>query len=106
MARLFDKMLAMEEILLTELPYKDKITSASQQLSGLELTKLSASISRKIKQELAYLNSIVTQYPINTFNDYELMNVPHLHEMVDTLMRICQRLKKFAQTNYALRQGL
>ncbi|MCB0439610.1 MAG: hypothetical protein KDD20_12795 [Mangrovimonas sp.] len=96
----------MEKILLKDIPNKDKIISASQRLSGLELHKLSVPIKRKFKQELSHLNSIITQYPIKTFDDYELISIAHLQEMVDTLMRICQRLKKFSCSNYALIRGL
>jgi len=106
MTRLTERMLAMEKILVAEVPNTEKIISASQQLSGIELNKLSESIKRKINHEFLFLNSILAQYPIKTFEDYNLIIPRHLEQMVAALKRICQQLKKFAHTNYALRQGL
>lgn len=103
---LLDKMLLMEQVLLKDISNKDKIISASEYLSGLELSKLSESIARKIKQEFSHLNGILRQYSIKTFDDYSQISTDHLIQMVEILNRICQRLKKFSCTNYALIRGI
>lgn len=103
---LLERALTMEGILLSDKNNIDKIIGASHQISGLELSKLSAPMSRKINKEFVYLNSILTQYPIKTFEDYQLISVAHLQEMVNTLTRVCQQLKKFSCSNYAIIRGL
>lgn len=96
----------MERILLENIPNKDKIVNASEYLSGLEFNKLSGSLKRKIVEELSNLNAITTQYPITTFDDYSQIGTEHLVQMVEILNRVCQRLKKFSLTNYALIRGI
>ena len=103
---LLDKMLGMEKILLEDIPNKDKIISASEYLSGLEFNKLSKSLARKVEEEFSQLNSILKQYPIKTFDDYRQISTEHLSQMVEILNRICQRLKKFSRTNYAIIRGI
>lgn len=106
MIPLFDKMLEMERILLENIPHKEKIISASAYVSGLEFNKLSGSLARKIEEEFSYLNRILAQYPIKTFDDYQKISAEHLALMVETLNRVCQRLKKFSRSNYALLRGI
>ena len=87
------KILAMERILADDMPKENKVIRASQQLSGLELTKLSARIRKKIEKKFIFLNSILMQYPIKTFEDYGQIIPEHLEQMIQTLSQICQILK-------------
>ncbi len=88
------KALAMEQILLEDIPKGNKVINASQQLSGLELNKLNAVARKNIEKELIFLNSILTQYPIKTFDDYHQITLKHLEQMIQALSRICQILKR------------
>ncbi len=88
------KALAMEQILLEDIPKGNKVINASQQLSGLELNKLNAVARKNIEKELIFLNSILTQYPIKTFDDYHQITPKHLEQMIQALSRICQILKR------------
>lgn len=96
MKPLLARMNEMEKILLDHMPKNDKVIKASEQLSGLEITALSASVRKNMNRELIFLNSILTQYPIKTFDDYSLISSQHLEQMIQALCRLCQILKKAA----------
>lgn len=96
MTPLLDKMLKMERILLESMPKNDKVIKASEQLSGLEITGISTSVRKNMNRELIFLNSILTQYPIKTFDDYRQITSQHLEQMIQALSRLCQTLKKAA----------
>jgi hypothetical protein len=99
MIPLLIKVLAMEKILVGELPKKEKIIQASQQLSGLELNKLTARVLKKVEREFVELNAILNQYCIKTFEDYSQISGRHLDTMLRGLNRVCWMLKKFHTAN-------
>jgi hypothetical protein len=86
----------MERILLDNLPKNDKVIKASEQLSGLGITTISGTVRKNMNRELIFLNSILTQYPIKTFDDYRQITSLHLEQMIHALSRLCQILKKAA----------
>lgn len=92
-------VMAMERILSEDIPKQAKVISASQQLFGLELTKLSARVRKAIEKEFIFLNSILAQYPIKTFDDYSQISSTHLAQMVLALTRVCQILKNNCVVN-------
>lgn len=96
MTPMLDRMLMMERILLDNLSKNDKVIKASEQLSGLEITGISSSVRKNMNRELIFLNSIVSQYPIKTFDDYRQITSQHLEQMIQALSRLCQVLKKAA----------
>lgn len=83
----------MEAILSSNESKKNKIIQASQTLSGFELTKLDPDTKQKLNKKLIKLNSILLQYPIKTFDDYNQITRVHLDKMIDTLKKICLILK-------------
>lgn len=93
MTLFLSRIMKMERLLGEDIPKQDKVIQASQQLSGLELTKLSVQMRKKIEKEFIFLNSILSQYPIKTFEDYRQISLKHLEQMVQALARICQNLK-------------
>ena len=74
---------------------KDKIINASQLFSGLELTQLDPATRNKLNKNLIKLNSILSQYPIKTFDDYNLITRIHLDKMITILKKICFILKSY-----------
>ena len=96
---LSEKVMKMEKILSADLPKADKVIKASQRISGLEFNKLTTPVSRNIERQFAFLNTILKQYPIQTFDDYAQIVPAHLDQMIQGLKRVCRLLKKFAETN-------
>lgn len=83
----------MEKILSSTDPKKDRIINASHVFSGLELTQLDPNTRNKLNKNLIKLNSILLQYPIKTFDDYNLIISVHLDKMIRTLKKICLILR-------------
>ncbi len=96
---LSEKVTGMEKILLADLPRADKVIKASQEISGLEFNKLTTSVNRNIERQFVFLNTILKQYPIQTFDDYAHIAPAHLDQMIQGLKRVCRLLKKFAEKN-------
>ena len=96
---LSEKVIGMEEILLSEMPRAERVVKASQKLSGLEFSKLTISVRRNVERQFAFLNTILKQYPIQTFDDYRQITPTHLDQMIQGLKRVCRLLKKFAESN-------
>ena len=96
---LSEKAMEMEKVLLSDLLKADKVIKASQKISGLEFNKLTLSVSGNVERQFAFLNTILKQYPIKTFDDYAQITPAHLDRMIQGLKRVCRVLKKFAEKN-------
>jgi hypothetical protein len=83
----------MKKILSGNDPMKDKIIKAFQEFSGLEITQLDPNVKEKLNACLIKLNSILLQYNIKTFEDYNQITKVHLDKMIETLKKICLILK-------------
>lgn len=89
------KVFNMKKILSAQdVQKKERIIHASKELSGLNLTELSASMRKKLEHHLALLNQIVKQYAIKTFEDYAQITDTHLDSMINILKRITMVLGK------------
>lgn len=64
----------IQQQLSSHQPKKDKIIAALEELSGLELDSLNSSIQNIIKKHLIAINQILRQYPIKTFDNYQLIS--------------------------------
>jgi hypothetical protein len=94
-----EKVMKMEKVLLADLPKADKVIKASQKISGLEFNKLTTPVRRNIERQFAFLNTILKQYAIQTFDDYAQIAPAHLDQMIQGLKRVCRLLKNFAEKN-------
>lgn len=95
MNNLLAKIVSVESALLSDLPKKDRLIQASQRLSGLELNKLDTGTRKKFDRNLISGNRILSQYKIETFDDYAKISDQNLDELLDMMKRICSDLHKF-----------
>jgi hypothetical protein len=56
-------------------------------------TQLDPNVKEKLNACLIKLNSILLQYNIKTFEDYNQITKVHLDKMIETLKKICLILK-------------
>jgi hypothetical protein len=82
----------IKKVLQQPLSDKDKIIHAYQALSGLNLTPLPLRIRHLLESSLVASNQIMQQYPIKTFDDYEIINREHLQELVGNITRLHKKL--------------
>lgn len=83
----------MEKILSGDDQKKDKIINASKVFSGFELTQLDPGTRSQLNKNLIRLNAVLSQYKIETFDDYSQIAMVHLNEMIKTLKKICLILR-------------
>jgi len=86
----FAKIACIEKMLSSNLAKIDKITQASKQLSGLDITDLPLIAKRTIEGHLIIINQIVSKNRIKTFDDYRWISEKHLNQIVNNLKAICQ----------------
>ena len=60
-----------------------------QTISGLNQTGLPTRINKAIDRELMSINPILEQYPIETFDDYQLLSAEEHEEIRQHFLRIC-----------------
>jgi hypothetical protein len=92
---LLAKTVSVESALLSDLPKKDRLIQASQRLSGLELNKLDTGTRKKLDRNLIDGNRVLSQYKIETYDDYAKISDPHLDELINMMKRICSDPHKF-----------
>ncbi len=98
------KVVEIEQILLNDLPNKDKVIAILKQLSGLELTQLSIRAKKNVEYNLVLLNKILQKYSLTTFGDYEKINKTDLDEILNHLKNICISLHKLVHSKYFYRK--
>lgn len=87
------KKIAAVAILLDKRLYKkDKVVMCLHELSGMDITALNKVHKDKLFKHLISINSILSQYPINTDDDYGLVSDKDLDRLLKKVEQICTTL--------------
>ncbi len=79
-------------ILASDLPKPQKVLSALQQFSGLDITHFSKAAKRSINKHLGAVNGIVSHYPAISHDNYHIISDKHLNGMLKNIQLLCLNL--------------
>jgi len=83
----------IEKILAKPFSNITKIIRSFQQFSGLNLTALEPSVKSIIESNFVQVNQIISQYDINTFDDYSKIKKKHSQQLLNIISILCRDLR-------------
>jgi hypothetical protein len=93
MCDLTQRLLKMQQAFHSKQPayqrYKDAMCAATNQLILSDLTPM---MRKELEQHLVASNHILQQYPIKTFDDYQMISKQHMKQLLDYAKKIYQSL--------------
>jgi len=89
MTDFLQRLIKMKEAFNSEQPthrrYRDAMSAA---IDKLVLSDLSKPLRKPLEQHLVTMNNILLQYPIKTFEDYEMISHTHIHQLLNEAKKI------------------
>jgi hypothetical protein len=84
-----DLMVKIAITLEKRISKKDIVIKCFNEISGLEISALSADQQSGINKKILAINGILKQYPIKTYDDYSLISDYHLNKLLKNIKQIC-----------------
>lgn len=81
------------QILASELSKANKVTSALQAFSGLDITHFSSQKTKSVYKHITTVNSVAARYPIiKSYEDYEIITDKDLNKILKSIQQLCLKL--------------